>query len=76
MTISKTYNNIVINIKIVKFFIIMIDNAIVRNQMIDNLYKDQPREILKRKMGADQLLKKIEKGFQKFIHSPFKEENN
>ena len=23
-----------------------------------------------------QLLKKIEKGFQKFIHSPFKEKNN
>ena len=44
--------------------------------MIDNFYKDQPREILKRKMGADQLLKKIEKGFQKFIHSPFMEKNN
>ena len=44
--------------------------------MNDNFYKDQPREILKRKMGVDQLLKKIEKGFQKFIHSPFKEKNN
>ena len=44
--------------------------------MIDNFYKNQPREILKRKMGADQLLKKIGKGFQKFIHSPFKEKNN
>ena len=40
--------------------------------MIDNFYKNQPREILKRKMGADQLLKKIEKGFQKFIHSPLR----
>ena len=44
--------------------------------MNDNFYKDKPGEILKRKMGADQLLKKIEKGFQKFIHSPFKEKNN
>ena len=32
--------------------------------MIDNFYKDKPGEILKRKMGADQLLKKIEKGFR------------
>ena len=44
--------------------------------MNDNFYKDQPREILKRKMGAAQLLKKIEKGFQQFIPSPFKEKNN
>ena len=44
--------------------------------MIDNFYKDQPREILKRKMGADQILKKIEKGFQKFISPPSIEEHN
>ena len=40
--------------------------------MIDKVYKDQPREIFKRKMGADQLLKKVETGFQKFISSPFR----
>ena len=44
--------------------------------MIDKFYKEQPRDILKRKIGADQLLKKVEKGFRKFICSPFKEKSN
>tara|TARA_Y100000996_G_C22057010_1_gene451576 strand:+ start:199 stop:333 length:135 start_codon:yes stop_codon:yes gene_type:complete len=39
--------------------------------MIDKFYKEQPRDILKRKIGADQLLKKVEKGFQNFLSSPY-----
>ena len=44
--------------------------------MINKVYKDQPRDILKKKMGADQLFKKVERGFKNFISSPFKEEHN
>ena len=39
--------------------------------MIDKFYKEKPRDILKRKMGANQLLKKVEKGFQNFLCSPY-----
>ena len=44
--------------------------------MINKIYKDQPRDILKKKMGAERLFKKVEKGFKNFISSPFKEEHN
>ena len=39
--------------------------------MIEENYKEQPRDILKRKMDADRLLKRVEKGFQVFLKSPF-----
>ena len=39
--------------------------------MIDKFNKEKPRDILKRKMGADQLLEKVEKGFQNFLSSPY-----
>ena len=44
--------------------------------MIENNYKEQPRDILKRKMDADRLLKKVEKGFKVFLESPFSEKKN
>ena len=39
--------------------------------MIDKFYKKKPRDILKRKIGANQLLKKVERGFQNFLSSPY-----
>tara|TARA_Y100001934_G_C11641305_1_gene445663 strand:- start:189 stop:323 length:135 start_codon:yes stop_codon:yes gene_type:complete len=44
--------------------------------MIENNYKVYPREILKRKIEADNLLKKIERGLQIFLESPFSAKNN
>ena len=44
--------------------------------MINKVYKDQTRDILKKKMGADELFKKVERGFKNFICSPFKEKHN
>ena len=44
--------------------------------MIEKNYKEQPRDILKRKMDADRLLKRVEKGFQVFLESPFIRKKN
>jgi len=39
--------------------------------MFEKNYKEKPRDILKRNMDADRLLKRVEKGFQVFLDSPF-----
>ena len=39
--------------------------------MNDNNYKVSPRDILKKKMDADNLLNKVEKGLKVFLESPF-----
>ena len=39
--------------------------------MFEKNYNKKPRDILKRKMDADRLLKRVEKGFQVFLKSPF-----
>tara|TARA_B100001250_G_scaffold327666_1_gene291949 strand:- start:634 stop:768 length:135 start_codon:yes stop_codon:yes gene_type:complete len=44
--------------------------------MIENNYKVHPREILKRKIDADNLLKKVEIGLQAFLESPFFDKKN
>ena len=44
--------------------------------MIEKNYKEQPRDILKRKVGADRLLKRVEKDVQVFLKSPFSEKKN
>ena len=44
--------------------------------MIEKNYKERPRDILKRKVDADRLLKRIEKGVQVFLESPFSEKKN
>ena len=44
--------------------------------MIENNYKVHPREILKRKIDADKLLKKVERGLQTFLESPFSDKKN
>ena len=44
--------------------------------MIENNYKVHPRKILKRKINADNLIKKVEKGLQTFLESPFFEKKN
>ena len=44
--------------------------------MIENNYKVYPREILKRKIDADNLLKKVKRGLQTFLESPFFDKKN
>ena len=44
--------------------------------MIEKNYKEQPGDVLKRKMDADRILKRVEKGFQLFLKSPFIEKKN
>ena len=44
--------------------------------MVEKNYKEQPRDILKRKMDADRILKRFKKGFQVFLKSPFSEKKN
>jgi len=44
--------------------------------MFGKNYKEQPRDVLKRKMGTDRILKRVEKGFQVFLKSPFIEKKN
>ena len=44
--------------------------------MIEKNYKERPRDILKRKVDADRLLKRVEKGVQVFLESPFSEKKN
>tara|TARA_Y100000588_G_scaffold92852_1_gene100404 strand:+ start:603 stop:737 length:135 start_codon:yes stop_codon:yes gene_type:complete len=44
--------------------------------MKEKNYKEQPRDILKRKVDADRLLKRVEKGVQAFLKSPFSVKNN
>jgi len=44
--------------------------------MIEKNYKEQPRDILKRKMETDRLLKRVEKGIQVFLKSPFSKKKN
>jgi len=44
--------------------------------MIEKNYKEQPRDILKRKMDADSLLNRVEKGLQVFLESPFSDKKN
>ena len=44
--------------------------------MNDNNYKGNPREILKRKMDADNLLNKVERGLKVFLESPFFDKKN
>jgi len=44
--------------------------------MIEKNYKEQPRDILIRKVDADRLLKRVEKGVQVFLKSPFSEKKN
>ena len=44
--------------------------------MIENNYKEQPRDILKRKIEVDSLLKRVEKGLQVFLESPYSAKKN
>jgi hypothetical protein len=44
--------------------------------MIENNYKEQPRDILKRKIEVDSLLKRVEKGLQVFLESPYSDKKN
>jgi len=44
--------------------------------MIENNYKVHPREILKRKINADNLLRKVETGLKAFLESPFFDKKN
>ena len=44
--------------------------------MIEKNYKEQPRDILKRKVDTHGLLKRVEKGVQAFLKSPFSEKKN
>jgi len=44
--------------------------------MIEKNYKVQPRDVLKRKIDTDSLLKKVEKGIKIFLESPFVHKNN
>ena len=44
--------------------------------MIENNYKEQPRDILKRKLEVDSLLKRVEKGLQVFLESPYNDKKN
>ncbi len=44
--------------------------------MIEKNYKEKPRDILKRKMVTDRILKRVEKGIQVFLKSPFIEKKN
>ena len=44
--------------------------------MIENNYKAQPRDVLKRKIDTDSLLKKVEKGIKIFLESPFVHKNS
>ncbi len=44
--------------------------------MIEKNYKEHPRDNLKRKMDADRILKRVEKGFQVFLESPFIRKKN
>ena len=44
--------------------------------MIEKNYKERPRDILKRKVDADRLLKRVEKGVKAFLKSPFSEKKN
>jgi len=44
--------------------------------MIEKNYKEQPRDVLKKKMDADRILIRVEKGFQVFLKSPFIRKKN
>ena len=44
--------------------------------MIEKNYKEQPRDILKRKIEVDSLLKRVEKGLQVFLESPYSDKKN
>ena len=44
--------------------------------MIEKNNKKHPRDNLKRKMDAARILKRVEKGFQVFLKSPFREKKN
>ena len=44
--------------------------------MIENNYKEQPRDILKRKIEVDSLLKRVEKDLQVFLESPYSDKKN
>ena len=44
--------------------------------MNDNNFKVKPRDILKKKMDADNLLNKIERGLKVFLESPFFDKKN
>ena len=44
--------------------------------MNENNYRVHPKEILKRKIDADNLLKKVERGLQAFLESPFFDKKN
>ena len=44
--------------------------------MIENNYKEHPRDILKRKIEVDSLLKRVEKGLQVFLESPYSDKKN
>jgi|TARA_B100001105_G_scaffold249090_1_gene235586 hypothetical protein len=44
--------------------------------MIEKKHREQPRDILKRKMDADRLLKRVEKGLQIFLEPPFIDKKN
>ena len=44
--------------------------------MIEKKYREQPKDILKRKIDIDDLLKKVEKGIKTFLESPFVHKNN
>lgn len=44
--------------------------------MNDNNYKVSPRDILKKKMDADNLLNKVERGLKVFLESPFFDKKN
>jgi len=44
--------------------------------MIEKKHREQPRDILKIKMDADRLLKRVEKGLQIFLESPFIDKKN
>jgi hypothetical protein len=44
--------------------------------MIEKKHREQPVDILKRKIDADRLLKRAEKGLQIFLESPFIDKKN
>ena len=44
--------------------------------MIEKKHREQSIDILKRKIDADRLLKRVEKGLQIFLESPFIDKKN
>ena len=44
--------------------------------MIEKKHREQPRDILKRKIEVDSLLKRVEKGLQVFLESPYSDKKN